>query len=45
MSDKLFTILLIAIVCAGVVSLTALIVYTAVLQKDASIISYIASGR
>ena len=45
MSDKLFTILMIAVVCAGVISLTSLIIYTAVLQKDASIISYIASGR
>lgn len=43
MSDKVFYRLL-AVICAlGALSVTALVVYTVLLYKDCSIISYIAN--
>lgn len=45
MSDKLFRTLVIAIAAAGVLITAALIVYTAYLYANCSIISFIANGR
>lgn len=45
MKDKLFDRLLAVILILGCVSVAALLVYTVILQRDASMISYIANGR
>lgn len=45
MKDKLFDRLLAVILILGCVSVVALLVYTVILQRDASMISYIANGR
>lgn len=45
MSDKTFRRLLIIITAAGIISTAALVIYTAVLYKNASIIEFIAGGR
>lgn len=45
MSDKTFRRLLILTAAIGGASLIALVVYTAVLYSDVSIISFIANGR
>lgn len=45
MSDKTFRRLLILTAAIGGASLVALVVYTAVLYSDVSVISFIANGR
>lgn len=45
MKDKLFDRLLAVILILGCVSVIVLLVYTVILQRDASMISYIANGR
>lgn len=45
MSDKTFRQLLILTAAIGAISLIALVIYTAVLYSDVSIISFIANGR
>lgn len=45
MSDKTFRRLLAAVTAAGVLATAALVIYTAVLYKNASIIEFIAGGR
>ena len=45
MQDKTFYRLLIAVTVLGALSVIALLVYTAVLQQNVSVISYIANGR
>lgn len=45
MNDKLFNKLLAAVLILGCISLIALVVYTELLRRDVSIISYIANGR
>lgn len=45
MSDKTFCRLLAAVTAAGVLITAGLVIYTAVLYKNASIIEFIAGGR
>ena len=45
MKDKTFDRLLAAVLILGAISVIALIVYTELLRRDVSIISYIANGR
>ena len=45
MKEKTFYKLLFAVLTAGVISVIALLIYTAVLRHDCSIITYIANGR
>ncbi|MDE7294766.1 MAG: hypothetical protein K2N72_10125 [Oscillospiraceae bacterium] len=45
MSDKTFRRLLAAVTAAGTLITAALVIYTAVLYKNASIIEFIAGGR
>lgn len=45
MNEKTFHKLLIAVLTAGVISVIALLIYTAILRRDCSIITYIANGR
>lgn len=45
MKDKTFDRLLTAILIIGSLSVLALLVYTELLRRDVSIISYIANGR
>ncbi|MBQ7835342.1 MAG: hypothetical protein IJ385_06120 [Ruminiclostridium sp.] len=45
MSEKLFKGIVIALLVLGMISIIAITVYTFILQKDCSIISYIANGR
>lgn len=45
MKDKTFDRLLTAVLIIGSLSVLALLVYTELLRRDVSIISYIANGR
>ncbi len=45
MNEKLFRGLLIAALVLGIISVIVLVVYTYILQGNASIISYIGNGR
>ncbi len=45
MKDKTFDKLLAAVLILGCVSVIALLVYTELLRRDVSVISYIANGR
>lgn len=45
MNEKLFRNIVIILLILGIISIIALTVYTFILQKDCSIISYIANGR
>lgn len=45
MKDRTFSRLLAAVVILGSISVIALLVYTELLRRDVSIISYIANGR
>ncbi len=45
MKAKIYYGIIIAVCALGVLSLAALLLYTVILQKDCSIISYIAKGR
>lgn len=45
MSEKKFRKILAAITAAGILSTAALVIYTALLYSNASIISFIANGR
>lgn len=45
MKDKTFNRLLAAVLILGTLSVIALLVYTELLRRDVSIISYIANGR
>lgn len=45
MSDKLFRGLLIAIVCIGVLATLSMVVYTAYLHGNCSIIGFLSSER
>ena len=45
MKDKTFSKLLAAVIILGSLSIIALLVYTELLRRDVSIISYIANGR
>lgn len=45
MKDKTFDKLLTAVLIIGSLSVLALLVYTELLRRDVSIISYIANGR
>lgn len=45
MSDKTFRRVLIAVAVAGTLITAGLLIYTAVLYKNASIIEFIANGR
>ncbi|MBR6718888.1 MAG: hypothetical protein IKI77_11180 [Oscillospiraceae bacterium] len=45
MKDKTFDRLLTAVLIIGSISVIALLVYTELLRRDVSIISYIANGR
>ncbi len=45
MKDRTFDRLLAAVLILGTLSVIALLVYTELLRRDVSIISYIANGR
>lgn len=45
MSEKTFRRLLAAVTAAGILSTAALVIYTAMLYSNASIINFIANGR
>lgn len=45
MKDKTFDRLLAAVMILGIISVIALLIYTELLRRDVSIISYIANGR
>ena len=45
MKNKTFNKLLAAVLIIGCISVIALLVYTEMLRRDVSIISYIANGR
>ncbi|MCM1578581.1 MAG: hypothetical protein NC078_07290 [Ruminococcus sp.] len=45
MSDKTFRVFLAAVTAAGILITAALVIYTAALYKNASIVEYIAGGR
>ena len=45
MKDKTFDRLLTAVMILGIISVIALLIYTELLRRDVSIISYIANGR
>lgn len=45
MKDKTFDRLLTAVLIIGSISVIALLIYTELLRRDVSIISYIANGR
>lgn len=45
MSNKIFRRLLMIVTASGIISTAVLVVYTAVLYKNASVIEFIAGGR
>lgn len=45
MKDKTFDRLLAAVMILGIISVIALLIYTELLRRDVSIVSYIANGR
>lgn len=45
MKDKYFNIILYTLLTIGIISVLFLIVYTFILYKDCSIISYIGNGK
>ena len=45
MKDKTFDRLLAAVMILGIISVIAMLIYTELLRRDVSIISYIANGR
>lgn len=45
MNRRLYEGILIAVTVLGILSVAALVIYTAILYRDVSIISYIANGR
>lgn len=45
MSDKKFNIILYSVLFIGIISVLFLIIYTFILYKDCSIISYIGNGK
>lgn len=45
MNEKTFRKLLAAVTAAGIITTAALVIYTAVLYSNASIISFIAGGK